>query len=480
MEELKSQIEMIDRLIKEARWKEASLAFRPLENRKFPRELLLELSHLARRLSKPLQILKWLHPFVRPEQINIAPATDSEVSLYSIGLSRIGAYREARSLLMGLPQNSAEVQLGLIQLNGFQWRYPEMIRPLKRYMKLVDPQSYPYHIAELNLLTALLYVEKWDELEERAAQLFQTAQQKNYTLLKANALEIYAQSKIHQRDLSKALALLNEAGALLKDSGSRYDVFVKKWKMIIEILSSDKDLRSEIKSLQDQAQKEGGSETVRELDLYYAVARRDEALFHKVYHGTKFPAYRKKIQQRYGKTVPPRINQNFHFEADSRQSDFSEFQPDALGLSSSSLKMLSIILSDFYRPVQLGEVFRDLYPLEYFNPNTSKDRLYKTFSRLKQELQSRSAPIEIAWRGSQIAWRAKENFQLLRGRSTSPNFLQNQTDTGLQERFTVHDFIKTQGLSRRTCERQLDQMVKAGWIKRLRPGLFEKKNKKTA
>jgi hypothetical protein len=245
--------------------------------------------------------------------------------------------------------------------------------------------------------------------------------------------------------------------------------------MIIKILSSKDDLRAEILELQQLAQSEGGFETVRELDLHYAVARKDQALFQKVYQGTRFPSYRKNIKQKYGEIAGSQFSRKILFSTEDDPSVAEDFNSESLDLSASSLQMLKILLSDFYRPIQLGEVFRDLYPMEYFNPNSSKDRLYKVFSRLKHELQLQSAPLEISWRGSQISWGKTKNFQLVTHTSTRSKEALSVENEELGSRFSIHDFIKSQGKSRRTCERQLDKLVKEGIVKRLRPGLFEKK-----
>jgi hypothetical protein len=396
MDSIRQKIETIDKLIREANIKEAIVQFQHFENQKPPREFLLEVSNLARRLNKPFQILKWLHPLVRTEHLISEQATDAEASLYAIGLVRIGAYREAKDILDKLPLNLAEVQLGLIQLNGFQWKYQKMIRPLKRYMKLVPTDSYVYSIAQLNMLTALVDKEDWQACDAHAEHFLNIATEKKYTLLKANALETYAQSKIRQQDFSAATELLNEAGSILRNSGSRYDLFVKKWKLIIDILRSKNECTAEVVNLQIEAQAKSEFETVRELDFYYALARQDQSLFQKVYCGTRFETYRRRMKQKYAQdtaflkefAIPFTDNPNF-------QGAMQNFSSSSLELSVSAEKMLKIVLSDFYRPIQLGEVFRDLYPDEYFNPNTSKDRLYKVFSRLKQELQSQDSPIDI-------------------------------------------------------------------------------------
>lgn len=518
MKNVSANIGMMDRLIKNAKLKEAHYIFKKFENKKIPRKYLVELCHLARRLNKPYQIIKWLHPYVRSEKSNIPKATEAELSLYVIGLARIGAYKEGSEILKQLDQNTPDVILSLAQLNVYQWRYTENIRILKRYLKHLDKKSYSYHMIQVNLFASLVADSRWNQADTLKQELLNIKETLSTPLLKSNILEIYAQSQIQRGQYQKALASLQEAAKILKFTNSPYELFIEKWSLIIKMLTQRSYKAAAMRQVQQKAIFQSDYETLRDLDFYQALATKDLDLFIHVYRGTRFTNYRKKMIKIFQpncslrtitqkktfsftlqkkpthrmRTLPKRIKggQDNLLHDDHKKSilyervatdeitskqdssletlDFSQLSLRPLGK-----KMLKTLLSDFYHPIQLGEMFRALYPNEHFHPVTSKDRLYKIFSYLKKEILLQSLPIAIQWSKNQIQWMPQKNFVLHYGDSSKIDSKLSSLKQNLPPRFNIHDVKKILNKSQRTCERHINILIAKGLLKRLKPGTFE-------
>ncbi|MCK6599503.1 MAG: hypothetical protein L6Q37_14145, partial [Bdellovibrionaceae bacterium] len=242
MEQFKSRLGQIDLALKEARFSQAQVLFFELARHKCPREHLLELCQIARRLNQPYHILRWLYPIVRSETENSPPATDAEKSIFAVGLTRIGAFHEAQQLLQELPDQQADKFFALGLLYIWQWKYDQAIRPLKKYLHFFQVGHYSYLIGLLNLTAAYVNTDQRRIGSESAQKLLSFCGQNQFPLIKANTLEILAQSCLHEKNFSKAEFYLNESASILKSSGSDYELFVNKWKLILKILQESVDL----------------------------------------------------------------------------------------------------------------------------------------------------------------------------------------------------------------------------------------------
>jgi predicted transcriptional regulator len=70
-----------------------------------------------------------------------------------------------------------------------------------------------------------------------------------------------------------------------------------------------------------------------------------------------------------------------------------------------------------------------------------------------------------------VRWIRKLNFKL-QVKNCHP--LQIKIDAfQLNPIFSIHDFALKQNKSKRTCERQLKEMVKQGLVTRIKPGVFK-------
>lgn len=459
----------IDRMIKDAQWSQANQQFQFFENKKWPRKYLVELCHLARRLNKPLQILLWMHPIVRSEKILADPATAQEIALYTIGLTRIGAFREAEVLLKSSPEKTADTYLAHYQLNSHQWKYAETVRPLKNYMKQIERGSYAFKIAELNLLAAMVVKEDWIVVDDLQGRLLSLEYSAHLPLLRANVLETYAQSLIYRERYSEAREILEQASEILKNSSSWYELFIAKWKLFLNLRENKKIDLEAAADLREKAHKSSNFETLRELDFHQSLVTGDQELFLKVYHGTRFASYKKRMKSLFKQSVSTRQKTGILLGPNDVNHKPGSFQGNEI--SGQCLKMLKILFTDHYRPLQIGELFRDLYPDEYFNPHSSAPRLYQVYRRLKDELIRLEAPLRVNWIQNQIRWQAERPFVFEFRNKDS------QTDLPLRrlpDLFTLQELETCLKIPRRSAQRKLSQWVSKGVLRRTKLGTYKK------
>ena len=467
MEQFKTQLDQIDLALKEARFNQARALFFELAQQKCPREHLLALCQIARRLNQPYHIVRWLYPVIRPEVTIAQPATDAEKSIFAVGLTRVGAFNEARHILLDLPNQQADKFFALGLLYIWQWKYDQAIRPLKKYIHFFEPGHYSYLIGLLNLTAAYIITDQIDEGNKSAEILLSYSGQNQFPLIKANTLEILAQSSLQQKKFIEAENYLNESAQILKSSGSDYELFVHKWKLILKMQRQQVEL-SEVDELKSLAYKKRVFEAVRELDLYQSLATNDQNAFLKVYSGTRFSGYKKRIKNLFGyhQSIPRRLICQF-----GQKKNSAIFNMQQLSLTPTSEQLLKIILSDYYRPIQLGEVFKELYPQEHFNPQTSMPRLYQVFRRLKLELQQAQAPFKVLWQQKQISWQPTSDFQL-QIEPTEKKIELLKISTSL---FSVQQIMKEFEISKSSAYRLIDEGLSSEKIRRHGAGLFKKK-----
>jgi hypothetical protein len=477
-------IQHIDQLLKNANYQQALLEFKKLTVLSLKRESLLEVCHLARRIGFPYFILKKLNPIIDPDKNLKQPATNEEKALYAHGLSRIGAFQEAQSLLTRIPDNIPEKHFYIAQNLMHQWKYHETISHLKKYAELLSEHQYEFWICQVNLLSAYSFTQNYELANSTIENLLSGVQSK-YPLLHANSLEIYSQILLHTKRYTEARNRLEQASHILKNSNSNYELFVKKWNLIIDMLEYKLFSDSAFNQTRELAIKKQSFETLREIDFYKSICTSDLELFSKVYSGTRFYSYRQKMKNQFQVN---KINPKIKFMEENLNSDIEPTNVDLqnVPVTLNQKKLLYIILSDFYSPIQLGEAFRKLYPNEYFNPYSSELRLYRHYENLKKSLYKLNYPLEIHWKNRRIFWTQTNPFYLIRSSNAKirkPLFKKIKILDGVISQLSVsfnrQEISLITGWPQRTTDRILNIAVNNKIIKKTKPGFF-KKIKKSA
>lgn len=416
---MKTLVDQIDLLIRSGQAKQAKKLLLAVRTSEVPRNLIASFAQLSRRLNLPTQILKLLNPLVHPAIQNSIVATTEELALFSVGLTRLGAYHEAKKILDQLdPKKFPQVDLFLSHISIFNWDYKAAIPQLESYLSQIsDP--YQILVGQLNLAAALFQCgQSVRFLKLIEVVIFKANKEKNVLLL-GNAYELLAQYYFSIHHHTKALAILIAAEKLLQDAPENYRTFVYKWKTIVNLMNctdsnveTQTQVKVEMQKLIHQSQLKQDWETVRDCEFYLALKNNNQNKIRSIYLGTPYLGYRRKIKRALGTA-------KFNFSDGLDQimirtiksaADLStpDCEPVTIRQSELLMKMgkstklrilFQVLCRDFYRPIQLGEVFHHLYPSEFYNYESSPGRVLKLTQRLQQWLKQQGLPLQIKlWR----------------------------------------------------------------------------------
>lgn len=426
MEDYRAILEQLETKIREGRHHRLHHDFASLNFTKIPFELRTRFARLANRAGFPVMALRIIGDIFdrdRPPAEMPPPAQQAE---YALALSRIGASREALSILkMVDPSDCAEVLLYQSLAHFSEWDYAPTINLLERYIKSDSLSGYQRLVGKINLAAAYVIEQEYEKGRKLLEELLKITETQNHHLLYSNALEISAQLAINQEDYSAAAHHLENARRAVMSSKERSQIYVAKWQTILGLYQTPKkkELLDSLVTIKQEAQERQIWETVRECDYYQALFTENQDLFLHVYFGTPFAAYRKRIYDQYCK------RHNVHFIIPNYY-DWRLLEPDQespaidvrLGCDQTTqncLKpgqllhvLLQVLATDFYRPFRLGSLFSQLFPDERFDAINSKDRVSQLIFRLRNWFKKNNIPLHIREERNAYYLYAKKPFTL--------------------------------------------------------------------
>lgn len=375
---------------------------RRLNTRSIPRQFLADVANLARRTQLTSLVLRLLHPIVRPPEEFASDATQDETALYAVGLTRIGAYAEAKALFQSFASVDTNTLLLWASSEVSQWNYEKARLLYGKYLRRPGLSEYSIIVAQLNLAACYTSLGRYEDAIVLLEEI--TRISGNFPLIRGNAFEVSAQCHFVLKDYASARRLSESSRLFLTDSSSSYHLYSRKWEIVSQCFQSGR-LNEEFRALRQEALSLRNFEAVRDMDLLSAVLRQDQALFFRVYQGTPFQSFRRRAKFLYGDiTVPNRVL----ITAQGPTSGLS-FAPETgvvayadehsikteLALSGKKLTLLRCFARDLYRPQPLGAIFAALCPGEVFAIHTSPNRIRKAISLLNSDLKSASLPAQV-------------------------------------------------------------------------------------
>lgn len=402
--ELKNEI---DGLIKSGQIRLAKSKIEELSLSKVPRVLKVDFADLARRVQAEYWGLRLLHQIIHPDTPIHPAVTDREITVYAGLLIRIGAFEESEKWLNQIKdQFSYQMLLFKSHLAIYQWDYRSAKKILNTILENCVIDKYQQAVCKLNLISSFIFLEEYKSALRHLNYLMHDCDQNNWTLLKSNAHELYAQIAIFQNKWDQAHHHLSLAYPNGKDK-NKYSLFAEKWKLVCDLRQNCKnpeklkELLTHGQSLKEMALNEKSWEVVRDIDFHISQVTGESQYLTKLYFGTPFLEYKKRIQGLLKKSGI-KIPQVFVYEFSEKPSDriFNlQIGREKNGPSlkpGQSLHRLFVALSrDLYKPVSLGELFNTLYPGEYFNPESSPERIYFAIRKLRHWLSSKKIPLKI-------------------------------------------------------------------------------------
>jgi hypothetical protein len=386
----------IEQLISEGKLHEAEANLKAINYDKLPRSQIADFANFARRIGSPELTLRVLH-HVREPRHGEEPATPSEVAAYAMALGKTGATAEALRLFDTIrgaaSAPEADLYLAFTLIN--QWEYRDAIPLLESYLERKEPTEYQKTVAKLNLAASCVFTGKTKMAGQLIKEIRTATEENGWTRLQMNVLELNSQL-ILQAEMEnggdQSENLLAEAFELAKKH--QLDTLVlEKWKAVLALRSAPENTTS-LESVREKAIKLGRWETVRDCDFQLALIINDPALMSKVFFGTPFPAFRKRIIAKSKSWFHPAEFYDWQLLASEPAKEFFDLKSGG-GLSGLILQLMRGLSTDFYRPLHVGNLHSLVYPDDYFNPIHSPPKVKNLVTRLHSWFGDNNLPLRV-------------------------------------------------------------------------------------
>ncbi len=358
------------------------------------RQELWQVAKTARRAGSILLGLKVLSQVIHPDKRAAqGPPSAHELAEHAALLIQLGAVRESMQMLSKIDSRQIPDVLLYKSYGHFsRWEYSHAIPLLEDYLN--HPlDSYSKIVGQINLAAAYIVNHQEKCAEDILLEVMEQARQKAFTRILGNCLELRAQMDIRAERWSSAKDSLNQARDLLIGDQSLDQFFVRKWTSVVSAL----ELRehSILGPLREEALGRGEWETLREIDLNSLKIRFDPEVFKHLFFGTPYSAYRERVMAEL-QTKPE--GSSFTLGEGRILFDLESGEFSGAGLKAPPpliRRVLQSLMRDLYRPVRLGRLFSELFPEDYFDVNSSPNRIHQALHRTRTWLAGHSIPIEI-------------------------------------------------------------------------------------
>lgn len=388
------------------------------------RKFRLPLANIARRVGKTWLAAKFLSPVFQPEVLREQQPSDEEKLEYSLLLSRLGSFAEAEEILGSVDQkNSLTFFQYKAYLAMFCWNYQESTPLLQKYLHR-DPDTYNSYVVRLNLVSGLVFLERWSECLPILDDIEVFARRAGHNRILANAYELRAQILFHQNKLDLAQDEISTAENILVRTGTADRMLIDKWKAIIMAFKlRDKTI---IQKFRKTAELSQHWESVRDCDYFGLQLKFDRQEFDHLYFGTPYESYRQRLKLKFDHAPS---NSTYLLWRETKPGPFLphskiiDLRTGAVlngqgtiqspPFEGKDLALLGSLSLDFYRSVPLGTLFMRLYPGSYFDPYSSPARLKAVVNRLRRRLEDNEIPMQIRLENLQYRIKLEESCGIL-------------------------------------------------------------------
>lgn len=466
---LNESLQLCHNFIKEGKTYQASLILKSLNSVKVPRDLALETAKLCRRagvFTKGLQVLK---PIVAYDKYDLqnSPATPQEIGEYSILLFKSGCIKEALSRLGEIESSQVEeAALYKGYAHIMQWDYANAIDELNTYIQAV-PDSFSKLVAKVNLAAALVNVSRNDDAKIQIQQNISESITYNNKRLLANSYELLAQIETNQNNYSAARESLEKAWKILENDVSSDQLFVIKWKAILDGMQHNDIAHLQI--AREQALARGHWETFRDLDYYQLQIQFNPELFAKLYCGTPFKAYKKKLATNFKTHEHIPTNCLIGDGGPILDVNSSHLLNDGkLSLPAPQVQLaFQNLWSDLYRVQSVGSLYEKTYNGQHYNPDSSPNRVHRIVGRVREWITQNHLPIEIEFLQSGFKAHIKGPIRLLISNNEEASLDSNTSMlvkwNRLETQFKVNDSLNSHQVAHLLNESQSNSSRLLTW-----------------
>ena len=466
--EFQNQLNTIDLLIKQNQIRLARKKIADIPWSEISRHQRCLLSHVCRRAGWSLRSIRILKNVIHPEG-TLVVATESEVCSYAASLISLGARNEAKSLLKQLVQKSyPEALLHRSFLHMQEWDYSAATYFIRRYVKTQKKGTYSYYVGLFNLASCLIVLGQSSKAWKILEQMKFVSKQNDYIHLMHQVVRLRVQVLLQQKQFDEALQEIVALKGQDRSIHTVSDLLLEKWRWIVELetIPYSSSLEEQAGVLRMAAEKLGNWETVRDCDFHLARKKCDVHLFQKVYFGTSSIFYRNKMMSELE-------NNSILRSVVQKTMKQRDVQTWALPLNSSSLvyRLLSFLSKETYKKFSAPELFAELYPDEYFHPQSSLARISRLIQRARKILSEYRIPLILENSGHRICLSSRLDH-LYRIEAINPSVGSNNFYSYLQTHWKGRTFTAKQLIASVKCSRTslfalLKQLMDEGKIKKI-------------
>ncbi len=393
----------IDTALKAGNFVGARKILEEISLKKVPARLKLRLAEVQVRAGFPKHAVEILYRSIHDKN---DPPLPKALSIYALALQQMGAYNEALKIFEKLdfgtvPEANLYYAIGLFA----KWEYGKAIPYLEKYISSKETTSYQKLVAKANLAQAHLYTGDEKSADRLISELLQATKENSYNLLYANSLDLKAQHRLFQKRYDEMNPILEEARSKVSLFPSHYGLIIDHWQAVSELGKhpNSKNILSQFKKIRDEAVKQQRWALVRESDFFQSIIDEDEDLFLKVYFGTPFVEYRKRLKKLFGGNIE--IPSSYRWKGNERKVSEDRVIKVSEGTdlnTGASLKrgqvlhrLLQALSSDFYINFRTETLFSIIFSDEHFSPISSANRVHQSVNRLQNWFDENEITIKI-------------------------------------------------------------------------------------
>lgn len=347
---------------------------------RIPKPFRLPLARICRRAGLHTIGLRLLWKTVRGSSIGKPSA--SELAEYAVLLLRAGAVDEAAVCLQKIDAaHTPEANLFRAYVSFANWSYEASLPYLKDYIAAA-PSEYAADVGRANLAFALVELQQSEDAEALLNETISGLSSRGHRQLLANCYALRSQLYLQvgridgaQREIELAKSA---AGAVASNDG----FLITRLNYILKGLEA-KSLQP-FNEVRELAILNHDWEGLREIDLYSLKVQFDEAKFNYLYFGSPYSGFRNRLLKDAERAID---QDSFLFgDADGRRFELETGRIDG-SLSSQAGKkchqIVTALMRDFYRPLNIGGLFSALFPGEIFDIDSSPDRVHEIIRRAR-------------------------------------------------------------------------------------------------
>lgn len=436
----------------------------------------LPIANIARRSGFHRLAFRILNPVVFPKkQGQRTPPSPDELCEYGMILFRLGAVSESRRVLSSQTAKKSPHHLFYLAFTFFsEWDFSVASELLMAYTESKDIDHYSLLLGKVNLALSYIGLDLPNKGIEITNEVILEAKKFNYNLILANAYQNLAEVYADRKEFKKINKPLDELQKTVGSSHYRYNLYVKRILALVKL----PDLKM-IREVGHEAVSKRHYELARECDLTEALETKNENLFLKVYFGTPYRNYRKRMLRLWGQ--PIKIENSFIWGNEKIKSTDKIFDVSAgevegtnktLKRGTAIHRLFCIFGANLYKTFRVEALFSLLFPNEKLHIDVSAYKVHNTITRARKWLEDNEIGISIEEFHGHFFLECQKGFKLRISREPpqaegiGDEYLRLlRSSFGTKTSFSASEVQKLLKVSKTSTNRILQSAAEAGEIK---------------